>query len=110
MIRPTGNRVLIKPDKVEEKSTANGIILSERAQKKALTGTIVSIGTGLVLDNGNILTVQEQLGEELKCGDRVMYNKISAMKVQEDKEELILIDADDLFGTLDEDTDILQVM
>ena len=51
MLKPLADRVLIEVD-VEETKTAGGILLPDTAQKKSQKGTVIAVGSGKVLDNG----------------------------------------------------------
>ena len=54
MLKPLADRVLVEVD-VEESKTAGGILLPDTAQKKSQKGTVIAIGSGKVLDNGERL-------------------------------------------------------
>ena len=66
MLKPLADRVLVEVD-VEESKTAGGILLPDTAQKKSQKGTVIAIGSGKVLDNG------ERLPFEVAVGDRVLF-------------------------------------
>ena len=51
MIKPLGERVVIEVAESEMK-TASGIVLPDTAKEKPQEGTIVAVGTGKLLDNG----------------------------------------------------------
>ena len=70
MLKPLADRVLVEVD-VEESKTAGGILLPDTAQKKSQKGTVIAIGSGKVLDNG------ERLPFEVAVGDRVLFAKYS---------------------------------
>ena len=109
MIKPTGNRILIQPDKVEEKKTAGGIIVPQAAQKKAMTGTVVAMGPGLICPDSSLLTIPQQIGD-LAVGDRVVYNKLRvAGNIQVDDEQLLLVDAEDIEAVIDADDKVAQL-
>lgn len=44
MLRPTNNRVLVRPDE-KETVTESGIVLPENVVEKPLSGTVISIST-----------------------------------------------------------------
>ena len=72
MLKPLADRVLIEVD-VEETKTAGGILLPDTAQKKSQKGTVIAVGSGKVLDNG------ERLPFEVAVGDRVLFAKYSGV-------------------------------
>lgn len=72
MLKPLADRVLVEVD-VEESKTAGGILLPDTAQKKSQKGTVIAIGSGKVLDNG------ERLPFEVAVGDRVLLQSIPVL-------------------------------
>lgn len=75
MIRPLGNRILVKQLSTEE-VTKSGIILPDTADKeKKAQGKIVAVGNGAEITN---------LG--LKVGDTVVFGKYSGDEVEMDEE------------------------
>ena len=76
MLKPLADRVLVEVD-VEESKTAGGILLPDTAQKKSQKGTVIAIGSGKVLDNG------ERLPFEVAVGDRVLFAKYSGVDIEE---------------------------
>ena len=53
-IKPLGDKVVIKALASEEK-TKSGIVLPDTAQEKPLQGEVVAVGSGKVLENGQVL-------------------------------------------------------
>ena len=74
MLKPLADRVLVEVV-VEESKTAGGILLPDTAQKKSQKGTVIAIGSGKVLDNG------ERLPFEVAVGDRVLFAKYSGVEI-----------------------------
>lgn len=88
MIKPLGERVVIKVLEREEK-TASGIVLPDTAKEKPQKGEIVAVGTGKLLDNG------QRVALEVKVGDRVIFAKYAGTEIKIDGAEyLILTDRD----------------
>ncbi len=84
MLRPLGDRVIIELVAAEEK-TASGIVLPGSAQEKPQEGKVVAVGTGRVLDSG------ERIAIEANVGDTIIFSKYSGTEVKyEGKEYLIL--------------------
>ena len=83
-VKPLGDKVLVKPNTSEEK-TAGGIVLPDSAKERPQEGTVVSVGTGRILDNGQ----KVEIG--VKAGDVVIYSKYGGTEIKiEGKEHLIL--------------------
>lgn len=93
MLKPLADRVLVEVD-VEESKTAGGILLPDTAQKKSQKGTVIAIGSGKVLDNG------ERLPFEVAVGDRVLFAKYSGVDVEEGGKKFLLLSERDILGKL----------
>ena len=93
MLKPLADRVLVEVD-VEESKTAGGILLPDTAQKKSQKGTVIAIGSGKVLDNG------ERLPFEVAVGDRVLFAKYSCVDIEEGGKKFLLLSERDILGKL----------
>ena len=93
MLKPLADRVLVEVD-VEESKTAGGILLPDTAQKKSQKGTVIAIGSGKVLDNG------ERLPFEVAVGDRVLFAKYSGVDIEENGKNFLLLSERDILGKL----------
>ena len=74
MIKPLGNRVLIKMKEGEE-TTKSGIILAGNAQEKPQIAEVIEVGPGEKID-GKIEPVN------VKKGDNVIVSKYSGTEVK----------------------------
>lgn len=87
-LTPIGDRVVVKPEP-EEVKTRSGIVLPDSAKEKPQEGTVVAIGTGRILDNG------QKVPHEVKIGDKVIYSKYGGTEIKiEDGEYIILAERD----------------
>ena len=93
MLKPLADRVLVEVD-VEESKTAGGILLPDTAQKKSQKGTVIAIGSGKVLDNG------ERFPIEVAVGDRVLFAKYSGVDIEEGGKKFLLLSERDILGKL----------
>ena len=93
MLKPLADRVLVEVD-VEESKTAGGILLPDTAQKKSQKGTVIAIGSGKVIDNG------ERLPFEVAVGDRVLFAKYSGVDIEEGGKKFLLLSERDILGKL----------
>jgi len=91
MLKPLGERVLVRPSEAEEQ-TASGIVLPDNVRKKPTEGTVLALGSGRVLDNGRRVPIS------LKEGDTVIYSKYAGSEVTIDGKDLILIDEDSILA------------
>jgi len=88
-IKPLYDRVVIKRME-EEKLSAGGIVIPDSATEKPIKGEVVAVGTGKVLDNGQVRAPQ------VKVGDKVLFGKYSGTEVKLDGAELLVVKEDDL--------------
>ena len=66
----------------------------DTAQKKSQKGTVIAIGSGKVLDNG------ERLPFEVAVGDRVLFAKYSGVDIEEGGKKFLLLSERDILGKL----------
>ncbi|HHT02484.1 MAG TPA: co-chaperone GroES [Firmicutes bacterium] len=92
MLKPLGDRVIVKVITAEEK-TKGGIVLPDTAKEKPQEGEVVAVGPGRVLDNG------ERLAPEVKVGDRVVFAKYSGTEVKVDGEDYLVVRESDILAT-----------
>ena len=92
-IKPLHDRVVIKRME-EEKLSAGGIVIPASATEKPLKGEVIAVGTGKVLDNGQVRAPQ------VKVGDKVLFGKYSGTEVKLDGVDLLVVKEDDLFAIL----------
>jgi chaperonin GroES len=92
-IKPLHDRVVIKRME-EEKLSAGGIVIPDSATEKPIKGEVIAVGTGKMLDNGQVRAPQ------VKVGDKVLFGKYSGTEVKLDGVELLVVKEDDLFAVL----------
>jgi len=89
-IRPLHDRVVVRR-KEEEQKTAGGIVLPGSAKEKPNQGEVVAVGSGRVLDNGDVRPV------DVKVGDTVVFGKYAGSDTIEiDGEELVILSENDI--------------
>ncbi|MAZ68991.1 co-chaperone GroES [Porticoccus sp.] len=89
-IRPLHDRVVIRR-KEEEEKTAGGILLPGSAKEKPNEGEVVAVGSGRVLDNGEVRPV------DVKVGDKVVFGKYAGSDTIEiDGQELVILAENDI--------------
>lgn len=91
MLRPIGNKVIVKP-KAEEEKTSGGIILPDTAKEKPHEGTVIAVGPGEVLENG------ERKPMSVKEGDNVIYSKYGGTEVTVEGVDYIILDQDSIYA------------
>ena len=91
--RPLGDRVVVRPVKREE-VTKSGIVLPDTAQEKPQRGMIVAKGKGRMLDNGSVVEI------DLNEGDEVLYAKYAGTEFKMEDEELLVISEKDILAVV----------
>lgn len=94
-IRPLHDRVVVRR-KEEEQATAGGIILPGAAAEKPNQGEVVAVGSGRVLNNGDVQALA------VKEGDVVVFGKYSGQNtIDVDGEELLILNESDIYGVIE---------
>ncbi|MBT8470750.1 MAG: co-chaperone GroES [Deltaproteobacteria bacterium] len=93
-IRPLHDRILVKRVKEEEK-TKGGIIIPDTAKEKPIEAKVVAVGTGRILDSGEIRPLA------VKKGDLVLFGKYGGTEVKIDGEEHLILREDDILGIIE---------
>ncbi len=90
-IRPLGDKVVVKPAESEEKSVG-GIILPDTAKTKPQEGSVIAVGNGRILDNGDRHTLT------VKVGDVVVYSKYGGTEFKLDGDTVMILDEDQIYA------------
>jgi chaperonin GroES len=93
-LRPMGDRLVVRKDKAAEASRG-GIIIPENAKEKVLSGEIVAVGRGKVLEEGIIRPL------DVKVGERVRFAKYQGTDVLVGGETYTVFREDDLLGVIE---------
>jgi len=92
---PLYDRVVIKRSEEETKS-AGGIILPGSASEKPNHGEVIAVGSGKVLDNGEVRPVA------VKVGDKVVFGQYSGSNtIKVDGEELLIMGESEIFAVVE---------
>lgn len=94
MIRPLGERVVVKPLPSEE-ITKGGIVLPDTVKEKPQEGEVVAVGSGRLLDNGSRVAI------DLKVGDKILFSKYSGNEVKIEDVEYLIMRESDILGVIE---------
>lgn len=86
--------ILVEPTAAET-TTASGIVLPESAQEKPAQGTVVAIGSDLMLENGKTMIAP------VSVGDKVVYRKWGGDEIKVKGVEYKLVKFDDLMAIVE---------
>ncbi|MDR1218820.1 MAG: co-chaperone GroES [Treponema sp.] len=88
-VQPLADRVLVKQEKSEVK-TSGGIIIPDTAQEKTQTGVVVATGPG---------TEKEKI--TVSVGQKVMYDKYSGTQIKIDGEDHLILKSQDIVAVIE---------
>ncbi|MCD6472736.1 co-chaperone GroES [Candidatus Aerophobetes bacterium] len=84
-IKPLGERVVVKPEKEEEK-TKGGIYLPDTASKeKPQKGEVIAVGPDF---------------KGVKKGDKVIFAKYGGTEIKMDEEDYLILSTDDVLAVI----------
>ena len=93
MIKPLGDRVLIKMKEAEE-TTKSGIILASKSQEKPQIAEVIEVGPGEKVDN----KIQEM---NVKKGDNIIVSKYAGTEVKYEGTEYIIVKQEDILAIVE---------
>lgn len=83
-IKPLGERILVKMDKVEEK-TAGGIFIPQTAQEKTQIAVVEAIGDEI---------------KTVKVGEKILHDKYAGTTFKQDGEEYLILNIKDVLAVI----------
>ena len=86
---PYGDRILVKPQPVEQ-TTTFGIIIPDNSKEKPEQGVVVAVGEGKTSADGKLIPVR------VKVGDTIMFSKYGYDEVKINGVEYYLIREDSI--------------
>jgi len=93
-IRPLHDRVIVQRLKEEEK-TAGGIILTDSAKEKPVRGKVIAVGTGKLLESGEVRPL------DVKVGNDVLFGKYAGQEVKLNDTEYLVMREEDIMGVIE---------
>jgi chaperonin GroES len=93
-VRPLHDRIVVRRLEEEEK-TKGGIIIPDTAKEKPQEATVIAVGNGKLLDNGEVRPL------DVKVGDRILFGKYSGSEVRLDGEDHLIIREEDVLAVLE---------
>ena len=95
MLKPLEDYVVIKPI-VQEEKTSSGIYLPDTAHKdKPQTGNVVAIGAGRLLENG------QRVASELEVGQTVVFAKYAGSELEFDGVDYVVMKERDILAIVE---------
>ncbi|MGL4972220.1 MAG: co-chaperone GroES [Culicoidibacterales bacterium] len=93
-MKPLFDKIVIELKEVE-KTTLSGLVLPDSNNQKSNQGTVVAVGPGRVLENGQIIT------PTVAVGQTVLFNKFAGSEATVNGKEYIIVAEKDIFAILD---------
>ncbi len=90
MLKPLGDRVVVKMLEAEE-TTKSGIILAGKSDEKSQIAKVVKVGPG-VQEDGKKVEMQ------VKEGDKVVLNQYAGTTIKYEGEELVIVKQSDILA------------
>lgn len=93
-LRPLGDKVVVEVIN-EPMTTASGIVLPDSAQEKSQRGTVIAVGPGKLMENGQ----REDI--DVKVGETVLFAKYGGTEVDLGGRELLILSQRDIHAVLE---------
>lgn len=92
-LKPLRDKVVVERSEAEEK-TAGGIVLPDTAKDKPKQGTVIAVGPGRVLENGEVKAL------EVKKGDKVLFGSYAGSEVKVDGKDYLIMNESDILAVI----------
>lgn len=93
-IRPLHDRIVVKRLE-EEKLSPGGIVIPDAAKEKPIKGEVIAVGSGKLLDNGEVRAL------DVKAGDKILFGKYAGTEVKVDGTDYLILREDDVMGVFE---------
>ena len=93
MLKPLGDRVVIRVLEQEEK-TASGIFLPDTAKEKPSQGEVVAVGPGKLQDDG------KRVALDVKVGDKIIFSKYAGTEVKFEGTKYLIVSERDILAVI----------
>ena len=90
MLKPLGDRVVVKMLEAEE-TTKSGIILAGKSEEKSQIAEVIKVGPG-VQEDGKKVEMQ------VKEGDKVVLSQYAGTNIKYEGEELVVVKQSDILA------------
>jgi chaperonin GroES len=93
-LKPLGDKVVVEVID-EPQTTASGIVLPDNAKEKSQRGTVVAVGPGKVLDNG------EREPMDVGVGDTVVFAKYGGTELELGGKDYMILSLRDIHAIVE---------
>ncbi len=92
-LKPLRDKVVVERSEAEER-TSGGIVLPDTAKDKPKQGSVVAVGPGRVLENGEVKAL------EVKKGDKVLFGSFAGTEVKVDGKDYLIMNESDILAVI----------
>lgn len=93
MLKPLGDRVVIRVLEQEEK-TASGIFLPDTAKEKPSQGEVIAVGPSKLQDDG------KRVALDVKVGDKIIFSKYAGTEVKFEGVQYLIVSERDILAII----------
>ena len=93
--KPLREKVVVERMDAESKS-AGGILIPDTAKEKPMRGTVVAVGPGRILENGDLKAL------DVKAGDKVLFGGYAGSEVKLDGKDYLIVDESEIFAVINQ--------
>lgn len=93
-MQPLFDKIIIELKEVE-KTTLSGLVLPDSNNQKSNQGTVIAVGPGRMLDNGQVVPVSVAVGQT------VLFNKFAGSEATVNGREYLIVAEKDILAILD---------
>lgn len=93
MLRPLGDRVILKEAQTEE-TTKSGIVLPSAAKEKSAIAEVVAVGNGVMGDG-------KEVAMTLKVGDKVVCSKYTGTEIKYEGVDYTIVKESDVLAIVE---------
>jgi chaperonin GroES len=86
-------KVVVERMDAETKS-AGGILIPDTAKEKPMRGTVIAVGPGRVLDNGEVKAL------DVKKGDKVLFGGYAGSEVKLEGKDYLIVNESEIFAVI----------
>ena len=92
-LRPLYDRIVVKRKEAKEQMRG-GLYIPDTAKEKPQEGTVVAVGSGRLLDNG------DRAAMDVREGDRILFAKYGGTEFKLDGEEYLVLKENDILAII----------
>jgi len=91
-LQPLEDRIVVRPDEAEEKTTS-GLVIPDTAKEKPQQGEVLAVGPGRRAENSG-----ELIPLDIAVGDSIVYSKYGGTEITIDGVDLLILNARDVLA------------